>query len=145
LTKLTDTVVTSYAYNVKKALTDIAGLKIFSMPWGDKFDNVNFTTLETREYPFSFWELQRTEVEYEQITVTLPTGSVLVEMPKDVQLSCPVGEYSIKYEKGKLPNEFVATRTFKRTKDVLDASDYQKFKQFFSELAESDVLKIAIK
>jgi hypothetical protein len=66
-------------------------------------------------------------------------------MPKDVQLSCPVAEYSIKYEKGKLPNEFTATRTFKRIKDVLDVSDYQKFKSFFSDLAESDVLKIAIK
>lgn len=142
---LTDTLVTSYSFNAKKVFTEIAGMKIFSLPWSERFSTINFTTAEKRTNPFSFWELQRNEVEYEQMTVTLPVGSSLVEMPKNVKLACSGAVYEMTYQAGKSPNEFIATRTFRRLKDVVDASEYEAFRNFFSEMAESDVLKIAVK
>jgi hypothetical protein len=145
LKTLTDSIFTTYSFTVKKAITEIAGLKIFSLPWSDRYKSVNFVSAEKREYPLLVWELNRTMVEIEKIEVTLPANSILVEMPKSVNIKCSVAEYSIIYERGKTPNKLIATRTFKRTKDVMDVKDYDTFKDFFNKLAESDALQIAIK
>ncbi|MES2379953.1 MAG: DUF3857 domain-containing protein [Bacteroidota bacterium] len=143
LKTLNDTVSYNYVFNTKNVFTDVAGLKIFRMPWTDAYRAVDFVSTDTRNYAFNMWELTDAETVKEQITIEYPKGKLLADVPKNVKLNCKGIDYSITYKV--LPNKLVAVRELKCKDVIITPKDYAEFKEFFNKISENDSLQIGFK
>lgn len=143
LKTLNDTVTYTYSFSTKNVFTDVAGLKIFKMPWTDGYTAVDFVSAEERSYPFNVWKFNEAELEKEQITLIFPAGKTLAEVPKNVKLSCKGIEYSISYKV--LADRLIATREFKCSNTIVAPNNYTEFKEFFNKIAENDTKQIGFK
>ena len=56
LKKLQDTLKMEYSFTLKKEVNEIAGMKVFRIPWADAVETLDFVALEKRTYPFDVWE-----------------------------------------------------------------------------------------
>jgi hypothetical protein len=144
LKKLQDTAQMEYSVTVKKAINEVAGLKIIKLPWTDAIQSLDFVALEKRNYPFEMWEFMTVKNNVEKITVELPTGAALQEKPTSINLSCAVAEYHLNYDLNSA-GKIIATREFKIVGDELKPTDYTAFKDFFNKVAEVDTKQIAFK
>jgi tetratricopeptide (TPR) repeat protein len=138
-----DTIHYNYKYKISNEVNDVVGMKIFKMPWSDKLNSLDFTALETRKFPFVMFREFGAESEKEVMTLNIPAGKALAEMPKNVKYSCSVADYSMTYTKQ--GNKLVATREFKLKKEYAEVKEYQEFKDFFSKVMEADTKQIALK
>jgi tetratricopeptide (TPR) repeat protein len=136
LKTLSDSISYSYDLHVKNQLTEVAGLKLFKLPWTDGVQSLDFISLEERTSPFELWQYERYEVLEETLTVTLPTGKVLAEVPKSVNISSSFATYSLKFSVNK--NVITATRKITYPKSRIPVSDYSEMKEFFHKVAEAD-------
>jgi hypothetical protein len=143
LDDLSDTVRYTYAYRVKNEVSEVAGFKLFRLPWSERLRSLDFIAQETRQHPFLLWNMVSTERMSETYTVTLPAGKKILELPANVSLSSPFAEYRMQYtqQEGKL----VAARSFTLRQDVVEPGDYAAFREFFNKVAESDAKQIAFK
>lgn len=143
LDDLSDTVSYTYAYRVKNEVSDVAGFKLFRVPWSERLRSLDFIAQETRQHPFLLWNMLSTERMSETYTVTLPADKKLLELPPSVLLNAPFAEYRMQYtqQDGKL----VAARSLTLRQDVVAPADYAAFREFFNKVAESDAKQIAFK
>ncbi|MDR1652748.1 MAG: DUF3857 domain-containing protein [Prevotellaceae bacterium] len=143
LDNLKDTVIRTYKFEVREAMQEVAGMKIFKLGWIDK-NTPNLVTPETRKYPLEYWAYQFEDSATEIITLELPADKTLVETPKNVELNCKNAAYTLTFDikqKGKL----VATRTFKLKKDVVAPEEYEEFRTFINQVNQTDERQYAIK
>lgn len=143
LDNLSDTVNQSYNFDVGNALQDVAGMKIFKLPWIDK-NSPDLVAPQTRKYTLEYWAYQFEDMTTEIITLELPDGKSFVEMPQNVSLNCQNASYSLTFDtqqKGKL----IATRIFKMTKDVISPDEYTDFRNFLNQMNDADEKQFAIK
>jgi Transglutaminase-like superfamily/Domain of Unknown Function with PDB structure (DUF3858) len=138
-----DTVQYSYKYKIVNEVNDVVGMKTFRLPWSDKLSSLDFISLEKRKFPFVMHKEFNAEYEREVMTVTLPTGKVLAEVPKNTKLTCPVAEYSLTYTKQ--GNKLIATREFKVKKEYMEVAEYETFKDFFTKVMEADTKQLVLK
>lgn len=143
LDTLSDTVHVNYKLEVKNAMQDVAGLKIFTLPWTD-INSLDIVNLETRTYPMEYWEYQVEDHTTEQIVINLPAGKKLAESPVNINYKCPTATYSVTYDTSK-PGKVIITRVFVRTQDQIKTEDYPAFKEFLTKVSECDNKQIAIK
>ncbi|MDR1792989.1 MAG: DUF3857 domain-containing protein [Bacteroidales bacterium] len=144
LNNLEDSVHYNCVLDANGALQDVAGMKIFKMPWTDAITSMPEITLPERKYPFAFWQYIFCDKEFETITLHLPDGKQLAEKPTDCRLECPVAIYELTFDtstKGKI----IAKRTFAKKKDILEPSEYAQYQEFIKKVSESDNKQIAIK
>lgn len=144
LNNLADSVTTLYKFHVKKAMTEVAGFKIFNIPWADKISSPDFVNLETRLTPLQLHEYSSTPVDDERITITLPAGSKLYEKPKEFNISTPLADYTIKYDLSK-PGKVICRRILKFKTREVSVADYPAFREFINKVTEADAKPIAIK
>jgi len=133
---LSDTIIYKYDVSVTKYLTELTGIKLFKLPWVDKYSSMDFVSLKTRKFPFRIWELDSKTIKSEILNVELPAGKNLIEMPKSVKFNCDVAEYSLTYKlNGK---SLIAERKLLFTKDILTPEKYEEFKTFLAKVNEND-------
>ncbi|MCL2597831.1 MAG: DUF3857 domain-containing protein [Paludibacter sp.] len=138
-----DTVNQSYKFDVSNALQEVAGMKIFKLPWIDK-NSPDLVAPQTRKYTLEYWAYQFEDITTEIITLELPAGKSLVEIPQNVSLECANASYALTFDtkqKGKL----ITTRTFKMKKDVVSPEEYPAFRTFLNQMNEADEKQFAIK
>jgi predicted Zn-dependent protease len=143
LDNLKDTVTQSYRFDVNNVLQDVAGMKIFKLPWIDK-NSPDLIAPQTRKYPLEYWAYQLEDIITEIMTLELPTGKTLVETPQNVSLDCANASYTLTFDtkqKGKL----IATRIFTLKKDVVSNEEYPAFRSFLNQMNEADEKQFAIK
>lgn len=139
----TDTVTYRYEYKLMGALTQITGLNIFTLPWADGVKSVEWVGEEERKFSIDQWRWNGNDYEEETMTINLPAGKKLAEMPKDVHLECRAASYDLKFTvKGQ---QMIVTRTVKLKMDVLDASMYQDVKKFWQDVVVEDQKQYAFK
>jgi hypothetical protein len=83
LNSLADSVIVNYDIEVKNEVQDVAGMKIFRLPWTD-VNSLNIVSAETRKYPFQYWSYQTEDKTTEIITIELPEVKKLAEVPEDL-------------------------------------------------------------
>jgi Transglutaminase-like superfamily/Domain of Unknown Function with PDB structure (DUF3858) len=143
LTSFSDSLNYEYAYNVKNEISEVAGMKIFRLPWSEKVASLEFVASETRTFPFLFWTMFETEIMQETITLTLPTGKKLLEIPEAVKLSSPFADYKMTHEvKG---DKIIISRELIPKKDIIQPNEYAAFREFFNKVAEADTKQYAFK
>jgi hypothetical protein len=144
LKKLQDTVKMEYSFTVKKAVNEVAGMKIFRLPWADAVESLDFISLEKRNYPFLMWAYNPIPDNIEKMTVELPAGSVLQEKPSSINLSCSVAEYHLNYDYSN-SGKIIVSREMKIIGDIVKPEDYATFKEFYNKVAEADTKQLAYK
>ena len=143
LDSLADTMNYSYSFSVNDPFTRIGGMSIFKLPWSDRIESIDFLTPETRTYPIEYWEYSASDRETETLTLAIPQGKTIAEMPKSHTYSCFLGDYSIKYKlQG---NKIVATREFIHKADFVPVEKYKELKDFYANVVAADAEQIAFK
>jgi len=143
LDDLTDSVTDGYKVEVKNAVQDVAGMKIFSLPWSDT-NSLSIVSSETREYPFEFWSYQSEDKTIEKIIIELPQGKTLAEVPQNLQFDCTAASYILTYDT-RTPGKVFVTRSFIRKSDQISIKDYPAFREFMNKISEADNKKYAFK
>ena len=141
---LSDSFSYEYSFNIKNALTEVVGIKIFSIPWSDGIHTLDFLTLETRKYPFLVWSFNAAEFAKETVNIEIPKGKTLAEQPKSVTLTCSAADYSLTYNTS-TPGKLKAVREIKYKKDLVMPQDYEQFREFFNKVAEADSKQLGFK
>lgn len=143
LATLTDTVNYKLAFTVSNALMEVAGMKIIKLPWAESFSSLDFLALEKRTYPFNVWEFSALENATEELTIELPKGKLLAEMPKSVVINNALVSYSLTFKMA--GTKLIATRVMKYNKEIVSPEEYASFKETFTKISEADSRQVAFK
>ncbi|MCL1941947.1 MAG: DUF3857 domain-containing protein [Candidatus Azobacteroides sp.] len=144
LDNLCDSVSAFYKLEAKGVLQNVAGMKIFKLPWSDAVTSLSFVSLEERKYPLEYWAYLYSDSEEDQISIILPQDKQFVEIPKNVKLECPVASYELSFEV-KSGKEITVKRTMTKKKDVVLPDEYKAFRDFMHAVSENDGKQYAIK
>lgn len=143
LEKRSDSLNYEYEYFVKNALSEVAGMKILSLPWSDKIKSSDFITAETRKMPFLLWEFLEAQEMKETIVCQIPAGKKLLEVPENIHLSTDFADFEMSFDlKG---DKLYAKRALIRKKDIISPNEYPAFREFFNKVIEADTKQLAIK
>lgn len=144
ITTLVDSFTVSYTFKIDNYANEIVGMKVFKMPWADKSPYMQeLVSLDTRKYPLELWRIAPVPTLREIITVNIPKGKKLAEMPKDVVIGCDALSYTVNYV---LKNDkLIATREIKYKKEEVSPQEYEAFKKVVNKMNEADVKDIVIK
>ena len=146
LDNLKDTVEMNYKFNVENYSSEIVGLQIFKLPWSDSYGSLDFVSLETRKYPFNIWSFSSTQRDKEVMTIILPTGKKLAEIPKNINITCSAMSYSLTFDINPAkPDRITATREVKYLTDQVSVADYAGFKEFIGKMGEADSKQLGYK
>lgn len=144
LQTLSDSVNYDYSFLVKNEVSEVAGIKIFRIPWSEGVHTLGFLATEKRQYPFLLWYLNAEESDYEEMNIDLPKGKLLAEQPKSVRFSCKAADYSLTYSFPE-PGKIKVVREMKFKEGIVPPEDYNEFKEFYHNVAEADSKQIGFK
>lgn len=144
LSSLADSAVYKYEVEAKNTVQEVAGMKIFKIRWIDNISSLEEFSLEERKYPFEFWMYSMEDGNQEELTITLPEGKSLIEIPADIHLECANATYDLKYDSS-TPGKIRINRKFTRKTDVVSPQEYPAFKEFMHAVGEGDNRQYAIK
>lgn len=115
--------------------------RFFKLPWADKLEPDEALGYETRSYPIV--EYMREDTLREQLTVKLPKGFTVEEVPARVRLNSNVAEYSLAFKRS--GNTLVATREFIRKKSRVEPEEYSAYKKFYNDALKEDEKQIVLR
>ncbi len=140
---LSDTVKLSYDVKVSNYLSEIVGMKVLKMPWTDISFSDQLFAQEKREYPIDFQYYLNEPLMKETITLMIPTGKKLVEIPKDITYTSSKISYSLKYTLK--PDRLVAVREVRFLSNYIAPSEYKMVKDIIYKINQADSKDYAIK
>ena len=143
LDNLADSVIVNYKIDVKNAIQDVAGMKIFRLPWSD-INSLDIVTAEDRKFPMEYWTYQTEDHTTEKMIIELPQGKKLMEVPQNQKFDCPSASYSLTFDT-KTPGKLFVTRYFERKGDQITTKDYAAFREFLNNVCECDNKQYALK
>lgn len=143
LESLSDTMQMNYSFAIDKYASDLMGMQIFKLPWSDSYGSLDFVSLEERKYPLNIWAFSSTPKDKETITIQLPAGKKLAEIPKNIVLTHPAISYSLTYVVK--PTSVVVTREVKYLKEQVGVADYESFREIITKMNEADVKQYGLK
>lgn len=138
-----DSVSSKVEYVVSDVMNDVAGMKIFSLPWSNKAKAQDYVFNENRTNPIDNASEFYLDSNSESIVVALPKDKVFVEIPANISYTCSVADYSLTFKLvgGKLN----ATRSYKLKKQLVPLEDMNTFKDFYRNVIAADAKQLAIK
>jgi hypothetical protein len=138
-----DTVVSKIKYTASSAVTQVSGLSLFSLPWADKADPHDFVINADRQFPIDLSDYASIDREAETLSVTIPAGHILSEIPKTVSYSCAAADYKLTFSvKG---NKVTATRELKFKADIIPLDQIKEFSEFYKKVISADAKQLALK
>jgi hypothetical protein len=143
LDNLSDTAQMNYSFTVDKFASELMGMQIFKLPWNDSYNSLDFVSLEERKFPINLWLFSSTAKDKETITIQLPPGKVLGEIPKNVTLTHPAMSYSLTYVIK--PGSVRVTREVNYLKEQVSLNEYESFKELIVKMNEADGKQYGIK
>jgi hypothetical protein len=144
LDNLADSVAYAYKMEIRGAVQEVAGMKIFRLPWSDKLSSLSEMSMETRLYPLELWWYIGDDGKEEQIEIVLPQGKQWAEPMKEVNLSCANAVYRLTYDTG-TPGVLKAIRRMQMITDIVSPEEYVTFRNFLQAVSESDNKQYAFK
>jgi predicted Zn-dependent protease len=144
LDNLVDSMAIEYNLSIKNLIQDVAGMKIFNLPWTEKFSSLDVVTEETRKYPLEFWSFLNDDMNSEVMNVILPKGKAFVEIPQNVYFDCANASYQLTFNT-KTPGKVIIHRIFQRKTEQVMPQEYTAFRNFINKVSESDNKQYAIK
>ena len=143
LDNLSDTMIFEDNFTVDNFVSELVGMQVFTLPWSDSYKSIDFISAEERTYPFTFWKFSSTPYDREVMTITVPTGKKLAEIPANISFACSVMSYDLSFQiKGE---KIIAIREVKYLKEQLLPSEYAAFKEFITKMSAADAKQFAYK
>jgi hypothetical protein len=143
LDDLSDTAQMKYTFSVDKFSSELMGMQLFKLPWNDSYNSLDFVSLEERKFPMNVWLFSTTPKDNEAITLQLPPGKVLAEVPKNISLSHPAISYSLTFTVK--PGQVKIVREVNYLKDQVSLDEYASFKDIIIQMNEADGKQYGIK
>ena len=137
----TDEIVYHFEYQVNNIFTKISTLEIFRIPFADNLtpDDANFGN--TRKHYLEFWKTGNAQDVAEQISIKIPEGKQLAEMPENIDYQNKIARYQLTFKVEN--NVLIADRKLTFTGDEVSSEDYPEFKEFFNKIIAADAKQIA--
>ena len=136
LDELTDTVGVDYAIRVDGAVTKVAGMRLFALPWSMSHTDVGFVSQPERDYDLCLWKFSRADLKHEVIRTHLPAGVTLLEMPTDVHLEVDGLSYDLTFRME--GDVLVAERRYEMKRDTFGVEEFAGVQELFKQIAEAD-------
>jgi tetratricopeptide (TPR) repeat protein len=130
-----------YEYLVNNIFTRINKIEIFRIPFTDNLTTDYFNFGNTRDYPLEYWRSYRCEDFSEHLTIKIPDGKQLAEIPENIDYQNKIARYQVTFKVEN--NVFTADRKLTFTDDVVSKEDYPAFKEFFTKVINADARQIA--
>jgi tetratricopeptide (TPR) repeat protein len=131
----------SRAFTVPHWLSDAGGYKVMRLPWSDKLTATQALAYSSRTYPLILTNADDSTAE--NLSVTLPKGYRLQEIPKPRTLSTPFGTYKIEYKFAQ--GALTAKRLFVSRKPAIPADEYVLYKEFYNAALQEDNRQMLLK
>ena len=144
LDQLQDTLQYHMLYNVRNEIIEIGELKTFRVPFYYTFIKPDVFQEETRSFPINYGEYEDADDYLEDITVNLPQGKQLSDIPKDLILGFGGIEYSLTYKKLSATSLQIIRR-IKVNRNNIPASEYTAFRTFVDEVVNAENRYVAYK
>ena len=142
---LSDQVSLFYQYEAPNTVAEAGTYKIIRIPWRNELVSEDALSYERRNYPFK--NLNDIDTTFEEISMLIPKGYTLAEIPQSVHLSDPSAEYDYKVlAKEQNDLQFLTvSRTFIKKKTFIESSEYQSYKEFYSKAVREDRRQLLLK
>mgnify|MGYP000608831952 CR=1 FL=1 len=144
LNELRDTLQYHAQFNVRNEVIEIGEIQTFRVPFYYTFLKADVFQELTRNFPINFWEYKDTDECLEVISIKVPEGRQITEVPKDVTLRFEGIEYSLTYTK-KSPTSLHVVRHIKTSRSNIQAKDYAEFRIFVDKVLAAENKYIAFK
>ncbi len=139
-----DSVEYRYVYGASDVTTSISDLEIFEVPFTDGITSApSYISMETRKYPIELWEGCNGRVYHEELTINVPTGKRLAEVPADVSIITEDISYKVTYQRS--GNALKVTRDFQILDGIVEPEDYEAFKSAMEKIVKSDTQNVAFR
>ena len=133
---LTDSMVYTYNMEVSDYYTTYKDDQLFKIPLANRQKTVKFINDDKRKYDFNFWSYINDDYEKEVVEIIIPANKILVEIPKDIIISCKYADYSMKFKK--VGNTLFVTRQITYKEDKVSVTDFKTFSDFYSKVIKAD-------
>ena len=144
LNDLSEEVQYMYEYVATDVFTEISGLSIFKLPWADSFSSPDFLSSDERKFAIELWRYFGSEEYEEVISVKVPSGKSLSEVPENRSYINDYVKYSLTFTK-KSSTELVVTRRMDILEDIVSQEDYTDFKDIIAKIVKADEHSLAFK
>lgn len=142
LNTASDSVNYYFSYTAENPMTSIGSIQLLKIPFSDATGQFDFLSGNDRVHPLLLWEYFRQDYEREVMTIHLPAGKKLLEIPKSASISNDYFDYSIQYKLVK--NTLEATRTLKiKSFEDIDPSQFESIKKQLEQLIKYDSMQLA--
>jgi hypothetical protein len=104
------------------------------MPWQNALNPDNSMSYEARYYPIR--SISPVDTVDEEVTISVPSGFTLVELPKSKNLSVPSADYAVAYQ---FDGKFLrARRRIIYKSSYIEKNDYEAYKKFYTTIVKED-------
>lgn len=140
---LSDTLKASSSYNLLKVCKPVAGMLIFSLPWTTSVSPSSLTITEPRHFGVDLNQLFWSDLNDEQIELTLPAGKKLIEAVKPLNIDNEYFSYKLNsFIKG---NSIIIKREMSLKKDFVSKEKVVEFNNLYKQVVEADNQQLAYK
>lgn len=123
-----------YSYTIPNFLTEAGSYRLLKMPWQNGLEPDNSMSYESRRYPIR--SISPVDTVDEEVTIAVPEGFTLVELPKSKNLSVPSAEYAVVYQ---FDGKFLrARRRIIYKSSYIETNDYEAYKKFYATIVKED-------
>ncbi|WP_101690849.1 DUF3857 domain-containing protein [Dysgonomonas massiliensis] len=144
LDNLKEQVEYTYKLVVENMIQDIAGMKVFKLVWTDNLGTLEEISIQDRKYPFMNWAYKSGDASKEIITVIIPEGKSLIEVPSDINLECAIAKYSLRFDTSQA-GILKVTREFTPKAGIVSVEQYPEFSKFLRDVSTNDEKQYVIK
>jgi len=144
LDALEDSVAYTYSFVVKNELIEVGDMNMVKVPFGDVVATMDNFSKDKREFPVEYWRYEDADNYETVITVNIPAGKKLIEVPKSESFQFGKNSYSIEF----LPvgdNKLQITRKAKLERNDISPNEYGSFKEFLNKIVKVESKYIAFK
>ena len=129
---------------VENEVKSIGGIKAVKPPLFEKIILLDNFPDEERAHDILYWKYESNDVYETEITVQLPEGANLVELPKELTLDEAFLNYQLSVEK--IDNRTIKLkRTVKTNRVTLPADHYEEFRKAIKKIIKAEDIYIAYK
>lgn len=128
-----------YTYDFKAAQSAYLNTKTmaFPMPWPDAIGSDNLVREKERKFPLEDWDVGGFfGSRVHEMTLVLPQGYQLLDLPKQISLKNQFGAYTFEYtQKGKTLH---AKRSFMLEPNNVEPEDFKAYMEFMNQVVAAD-------
>lgn len=144
LDALDDSVSYTYSFLVKNELIEVGDMNMVKIPFGDVIATIDNFSKDKREFPVEYWRYEDVDTYETVLTVNIPAGKKLIEVPKSESFQFGKNIYSIEFSQSG-DNKLQITRKAKLDRENISVSEYPAFKEFLNKIIKVESKYIAFK